>query len=149
MADRVEKYQQRFIETAQPHVPEPILAVGQFQPKGSAGAAGMMAGVSGLGGMIMRSSAKKNAGGLPHIGLYALTATTLHVFDVKPKGFGVKIKAHVAAMPRTSFRATRGTGAITDQLALQFPDGQTIWLEAMSMGAGGFNDEIIAQLTAG
>ena len=76
MADRNEKYRQKFMETAQPHVDEPIVAVGQFQPKGSAGAAGMMMGVSGLGGMIMRSSAKKQAGGLPHIGLYALTATT-------------------------------------------------------------------------
>ncbi len=147
MADRIEKYRQRFVETAQPHVDEPIVAVGQFQPRGSAGAAGVMAGVSGLGGMIMRSSAKKNAGGLPHIGLYALTVTTLHVFDVKPKGFGVKIKGHAAAFPRASFTATRGSGTVTDQLVLQFADGQIISLESISLGAGGFNDEIIAQLT--
>lgn len=146
MADRNEKYRQKFRETAQPHVDEPIIAIGQFQPKGSAGAAGMMAGVSGLGGMVMRSSAKKNAGGLPHIGLYALTATTLHVFDVKPKGFGVKIKGHAAAFPRTSFTAVRGAGAVTDQLSLQFADGQLISLESISLGASGFNDDFIVQL---
>lgn len=149
MGDRNDKYRQRFAETAQPHVDEPILAVGQFQPKGSAGAAGMMMGVSGLGGMIMRSNAKKGAGGLPHVGLYALTATTLHVFDVKPKGFGVKIKSHAAAIPRASFTATRGSGAVTDQVTLQFTDGATISLESISLGAGGFNDDIIDRLTAG
>ena len=147
MADRNEKYRQKFTETAQPHVDEPIIAVGQFQPKGSAGAAGMMMGVSGLGGMIMRSSAKKQAGGLPHIGLYALTATTLHVFDVKPKGFGVKIKGHAAAFPRDSFTAVQGSGAVTDQVSLQFADGQVISLESISLGAGGFNDDFIAHLT--
>jgi hypothetical protein len=149
MADRTDKYRQKLSETAQPHVDEPILAVGQFQPRGSAGAAGVMAGVSGLAGMIMRSSAKKNAGDLPHTGLYALTATTLHVFDVKPKGFGVKIRSKAAAIPRASFTATRGSGSVTDQLTLQFADGPTVSLESISLGASGFNDEIIDQLTAG
>ena len=149
MADRIEKYRQKYRETAQPHVDEPIVAVGQFQPRGSTGAAGVMAGVSGLGGMIMKSAAKKGAGGLPHIGLYALTATTLHVFDVKPKGFGVKIKGHAAAFPRDSFTAARGEGAVTDQVSLHFADGQVISLESISLGSGGFNDDIVAQLVDG
>lgn len=149
MADRNEKYRQKYRETAQPHIDEPIVAVGQFQPRGSTGAAGMMAGVSGLGGMVMKRNAKKNAGGLPHIGLYALTSSTLHVFDVKPKGFGVKIKSHAAAIPRDSFQASRGEGAVTDQVSLQLDDGGTIALESVSIGAGGFNDEIIQQLVDG
>src|SRR5262245_8140185 len=92
MADRNEKYRQKLIEICQPQVQEPIVAIGQFQPGGSAGAMGMMMGVSNAAGYMMRANAKKKAGGLPHIGLYALTATALHVFDGKPRGFGFKIK---------------------------------------------------------
>jgi len=146
MADRNEKYRQKFTETCQPHVPEPIIAIGQLQPRGSTGAAGMMMGVSGLAGGIMRSQAKKNAGNLPHIGVYALTATTLHVFDVKPRGTGIKIKQHVAAFPREAFRAQYGQGAVTDQIDLVFGDGTVISLESISLGAKGFNDPFFAAL---
>jgi hypothetical protein len=149
MADRNEKYRQKMIEAAQPHVQEQIVAVGQFQPKGTAGAAGVMMGVSGLAGMAMRGQAKKNAGGLPHIGLYALTPTTLHVFDVKPRGTGVKVKKHVASFPRNAFSASHGEGKVTDQVTLVLQDGQQISLESMSIGAKGFNDDIIQQLIAG
>ena len=149
MGDRNEKYRQKFTEAVQPHIEEPVIAVGQLTPRGAAGAAGMMAGVSGLAGGIMRSQAKKNAGDLPHIGVYALTPTTLHVFDVKPRGTGIKIKKHVAAFPREVFRAQYGQGAITDQIDLVFTDGTVISLEAISLGAKGFNDPFFAQLIGG
>jgi hypothetical protein len=148
MADRNEKYRQKLIEACQPHVEEPIVAIGQFQPGGAAGAMGVMMGVSGAAGMVMRSSSKKNAGGLPHIGLYALTATTLHVFDGKPKGFGFKIKKLVASFPRDGFRAERGEGKVTDKVTLVLADGEQINLESMK-GGGGFNDEIINAMIAG
>jgi hypothetical protein len=149
MADRNEKYRQKIREVCQPHLQEPILAVGQFQPKGSLGAAGMMMGVSGAAGMGLRAKAKKDAGGLPHVGLYALTATTLHAFDAKPKGFGWKVKALVASIPRANFQATAAAGAMTDQVTLTFLDGTSLSLESMTMGAQGFNEDIIRQLVGG
>jgi hypothetical protein len=146
MADRNEKYRQKARDLCQPHLEEQILAVGQFQPKGSLGAGAMMFGVSGAAGLSMRAAAKKNAGGLPHIGLYALTPTSLHVFDAKPKGFGWKVKKLVASIPRDQFTASRGQGKMTDQVTLLLTDGEQISLESMTMGAQGFNDDIIDQL---
>ena len=105
-------------------------------------------GVSNAAGYVMRASAKKKAGGLPHIGLYALTPTALHVFEGKPKGFGFKIKKHVASFPRAGFGAERGEGKITDKVVLTLDDGEQIALESMK-GSGGFNDEIIDALVAG
>lgn len=148
MADRNEKYRAKWLGSVQPMVPEPIIAIGQLQPRGSAAAGGVLMGVSGAAGMAMQSAASKAAGNLPRIGVYALTATTLHVFEVKPKGFGIKVKRHVASFPRNVFAAHRGAGAVTDQVDLAFVDGTVLSLEAISFGSGGFNEPFFAALTA-
>jgi hypothetical protein len=91
MADWVQKMK----DTMQPHVAEPVVAVGILQPAGSWGAfgAGML---SPLAGSILRRKADKKAGGLADSGdhfnpfknvkmaMFALTADKLYAFSGKP-----------------------------------------------------------------
>ncbi len=148
MADRNEKYRAKWAATVQPLVTEPIIAVAQLQPRGSVGAASMAA-VSMLASAAMQSAANKEAMHLPRVGVYALTPTVLHVFDVKPKGFGIKVKAHVATFPRSVFAARVAQGSVLDQLDLVFSDGTTIALESISAGFGEFNRPFFERLVSG
>lgn len=148
MGDRNEKYRAKWAATVQPMVTEPIVAVAQLQPRGSTGAASMAA-VSAIASAAMQSAANKEAMHLPRVGVYALTPSVLHVFDVKPKGFGIKVKAHVATFPRSVFVARVAQGSLMDQLDLVFTDGTTISLESISAGFGEFNRPFFIALTAG
>ena len=148
MADRNEKYRRKITDACQPYVDEPIRQVGMFQPRGTTGAAAMLIGGSALAGGIMRRSAQSAAGGVPDVGLYALTDTALHVLEGKPKGTGWKVKRHAGSWPRSSFTAQPVAGKVTDQVELTFTDGGTIGLESIRFGSQGFNADIINALTA-
>jgi hypothetical protein len=148
MNARNEKYRQKISAACQPHVGEPVRAVGLFQPQGTAGAAAAML-VTPLVGGQMRRDAQAIGGGVPEVGLYALTDTALHVMEGKPRGFNWKVKTYVGSWPRSSFTAEAVSGRVTDQVELRFEDDTTIRLESMRMGAQGFNEEIIDALVAG
>lgn len=142
------KYRQKISAACQPHLGEPIRAVGLFQPHGTAGAASAML-VTPLMGGQMRRDAQAAAGGVPEVGLYALTDTALHVMEGKPKGFNWKVKAYVGSWPRTSFAAHAVSGRVTDQVELDFGDGTSVRLESLRMGSQDFNAEIIDALVTG
>jgi hypothetical protein len=71
---RNEKYRQRYRDAVQPHLSEPLLALGVFNRPGGIQAIGM-AKVSPLLSMAMRKSAKKQAGGHPTSVALAVTPT--------------------------------------------------------------------------
>src|SRR6266511_5890714 len=79
-------------ETAQEHVPEPVVAAGILQPAGTWGTFGLDQ-VSGVAAMIKRRKVNKDARGLAKsswkgtkTALLALTADKLYAFSCKQKG---------------------------------------------------------------
>ena len=146
MSARNAKYQKKIADACQPHVDDPIEVVGLFQPKGTLGAFATGYFVNPLTGGMMGRDAQDNAGGVPKIGLYALTANALHVLEGKARGTGWKVKRYVGSWPRDSFRAQPVDGRLTDQVTLTFDDGESITLESMRLGSQGFNEDIIRHL---
>src|SRR5690606_9622372 len=116
MSARNDKYRSKISAACQPHIDEPIVSVGFFQPRGSVGAAAMILVGSALVGSRMQGEAQRAAGGVPELGLYALTESALHVLEGKPKGFGWKVKSYFGSWPRSTFRAQPVAGKVTDQV---------------------------------
>lgn len=149
MGDRNAKYQKKIADACQPHIDEPIEVVGIFHPHGTWGAFATSYFVNPLAGGAMKRDASDRAMNMPDNGLYALTATNLHVCDGKPRGTGWKVKSYVGYWPRNSFTARPVEGKLTDQVILDFGEGDEIRLESMRMMSGGFNQAIIDRLVAG
>ena len=143
------KYQKKIADACQPHVGEPIKVVGLFQPHGTLGAFGTGYFVSPFAGAAMQGDANARAAGMPEVGLYALTETNLHVCAGTPRGTGWKVKEYIGYWPRSSFTVAPVAGKLTDQVVLDFGEGDTIRLESIRMMSGGFNQDIIEELVAG
>ena len=106
-------------ETVQPHVPEPVIAVGVLQP---AGTWGSMAGdqVSGLLGMVMRRNANKRAGGLgkdkafrSKIAVIAVTQNRVYAFNANGRGRQCDISDKVGDWDRGDVKFTTTPGKIS------------------------------------
>src|SRR4051812_19517770 len=106
-------------EALQPHVPEEVLAVGMLQPAGTYGAYGIGR-ISPLLGMIMRSRANKQAGGITKDGFlgtkiaaFAVTADRVHAFRAKPSGRTWKIGDKVGEWGRDDLKVTSSAGTLS------------------------------------
>jgi ribosomal protein S16 len=146
MSKRNAKYQKKIADACQPHVGEPIKVVGLFQPHGTLGAFAMGYFVNPFAAASMQRGANARAEGMPQIGLYALTETNLHVCEGIPRGTGWKVKEYIGYWPRSSFTARPVEGRLTDQVVLDFGEGDAIRLESIRMMSGGFNQDIIQEL---
>jgi hypothetical protein len=149
MSKKNAKYQKKIADACQPHVGDSIKVVGLFQPHGTLGAFAMGYFVDGFAGASMHREASARAEGMPQIGLYALTETDLHVCEGTPRGTGWKVKEYIGYWPRSSFTAKPVEGKLTDQVILDFGEGETIRLESIRMMSGGFNQDIIEELVSG
>jgi hypothetical protein len=146
---------QQMKDAAQPHVPEPVVAVGILQPAGSWGAMGFGQ-VSGLAGMIARKAANDRSGGLGKNGAFstkaamlALTADRVYAFNVKPRGRTFKVVSEVGDWARDDLKVETAKGKLSTKVVLDVVStGDHFELEATTiMQMGGFTDVFLAELT--
>jgi len=143
--DRNEKYRQKYREAVQQHLSEPLLAVGVFNRPGGIQAIGM-AKVSPLLSMMMRKSAKKQAGGLPTTVALAITPTRVHVFGFNARSSSIETENELMAWDRRGLQVQTQQTMTATRLQLTPERGDTIELEWLKM-AGDFNDEAVQALS--
>ena len=144
----LQKYYANYTAQVQPHISEPVLAVGLLSHAGRAGA-GAASFVSPLAAMIMRSGKKKLAGGLPKEMLAAVTQHRLYLFEYRQGMGGLKIKGDPIMWERSWFQVhvDQGSG-FAHGVRFVFPDGSTVALEASTgMGMSDFNVPLLQWLT--
>src|SRR5690349_3674803 len=106
----VDKYLQQWTEALQPHVPEPLVAVGMLARAGQ-----MMTGLAGMGSgiaySVMNHQNKKKSAGLPPTVVAGLTPSALYLWKYRTKYATTKLKIKgepELVLPRNSFTATVG-----------------------------------------
>ncbi len=140
-------------QTAQEHVPEPVIAAGILQPAGSVGAMGVGQ-LSGLAGNIMRMSNNKKAGGLGKQGVFkfrqallAVTADKIYAFNSKQSGYKTKVTEQIGVWNRSDLRVAMDDKKMTKAVIIEIVStGERFELEAMTVGTKGFNDPLFAEL---
>jgi hypothetical protein len=151
MADWV----QQMKDAAQPHVPEPVVAVGILQPAGTWGAMGFGE-LSGIAGMIARKAANTRSGGLGKNGAFTtktamivLSEERLYAFNVKAKGRSFKVIDEVGDWPRNEVTVETKKGTMSTKVVLDIAaTGDHYELEATTiMQMGGATDVFLAELT--
>ncbi|MCU1396340.1 MAG: hypothetical protein JWM34_4768 [Ilumatobacteraceae bacterium] len=123
--NHIENYRNT-VQAAWPH--EQILAVGIFSRSGAMKSLAIGQ-ISPLAGMVMRSSSKKRANGLPQNVVMGITQTRLLTFQYKPRGTSIRLKKMVAEWPWQAVRVEAGTGRQERQLYFHLADGSTVQLE--------------------
>jgi len=115
---------QQMKDTVQPHVPEPVIAVGMLQPAGTWGAFGIGR-MSPLAGRIMDAKNNQKAGGLAKQGivkfrqaLIAVTADKAYAFNSKVKGRGYKVTDQVGVWDRKDLVVTTEPGKMTTKVTI-------------------------------
>jgi hypothetical protein len=134
------------IDSAQPHVDEPVLACAAFSTAGALNSVGVGK-ASPIAGMLMRKSGKSKAGGLPTNVLVAVTATKAHLYSFKPRGSYVVIKDKVGEWDRSDMQIRTEDKSFATRLFITFPsEGRTIELDA-AKGTHGLNEEVVRLLS--
>jgi hypothetical protein len=145
---------QKMMDVAQPHVPEPVIAVGMLQPAGTWGAFGAGQ-LSGLAGSLMRRAANKKAGGLAKQGafstktaLFAVTADRIYAFNAKPSGRNWKIVDEVGDWDRSDLTITTTPGKMSTKVVVDVQStGDHFELEATTvMNAGDFTQRFLDEI---
>ena len=151
MTDWVEKIK----ESVQPHVPEPLVAVGLLQPAGTWGSFGAGQ-LSGIAGMVMRKAANKRSAGLGKQGAFTtrsailgITADKIYAFNGKPSGRSWKVTDQVGEWARDDLRVETTKGNLSTKVVIDVASsGEHYELEATTvMQAGNFTDTFLAELT--
>jgi hypothetical protein len=156
MADWVQKMK----DTMQPHVPEPVVAVGILQPAGTWGAAGVGV-LSPLAGKIRQRKANKASGDLARgalgfnpfknvkMAMFALTADRLYAFSGKPRGTNWKIGNELGAWSRDDLKIATEQGKLSTRVTMDvLSTGDHFELEATTaMQKSNFTDAFLAELT--
>ena len=141
-------------ENVQPHVDEPIIAVGVLQPAGIWGSVGVGQ-ISRVAGMLTRMSANKKSGGLGKVGEYktnfalvAVTENTLHAFNAKPFGRQFKVQDTVGAWERSDLNVVTTKGTVSTKVVIDVVStGDHYELEASTiLQMKGHNDAFLAAL---
>lgn len=151
MADRNEKYRQKYCADMSAHLGQPVEAVGIFSRPGSMGSVFTMK-LSPLAGMLKDQAGKAKAGGLPQNVAIGVTADKVYVFGYKPHGTGMKLKDPIGVFERHALRVeVAGQGTLATRLRFHLPTGDVIELDSNKMPgvASDFNAPIIAALTGG
>lgn len=132
-----------YAATLQPNCPEAIVAVGAVKRPGAmtdmlrqeiGGKAGRF-----LGGFGGRAAARKALApapapdGMPDDLLLACTASTIHAFGYRMRGFGkLEVTGAWASWDRTGLVVTtEPAGRLTQRLLLRWPDGAEVQLDAV------------------
>jgi hypothetical protein len=144
-------------DTFQPHVAEPVQAVGLLQPAGTWGVAGLSQ-LSGLAAVFKSKSVNENAGGLARSGVFrgtklcglVLTADKVYAFAVKPKGMGWKVQDQLGAWERKDLKFTVTEKKMTSQIDFHVAStGDHYELEATTLGSRGIHEPFLAELQKG
>jgi hypothetical protein len=147
-------WDEKMKETVQPHVDEPVVAVGMLQPAGTWGAFGAGQ-LSGLAGTIMRKAANSKAGGLAKNGAFstktaivAVTQEKVYAFNGKPKGREWKVMDQVGEWDRSDLTITKTPGKLSTKVVIDVAStGDHYELEATTaMTAGNFNHAFLDAL---
>jgi hypothetical protein len=142
-------------ETAQEHVPEPVVATGILQPAGTWGSFGLDQ-VSGVASMFKRRKSNKGAGGLAKTSwkgtktvLLAVTGEKLYAFACKQKGRNWKIEDQLGEWSRADLKVETTPGKLSTKVVFDVePTGEHYELEATTVGSAGFNDPFLAAIAA-
>jgi hypothetical protein len=141
-------------ENVQPHVDEPINAVGVLQPAGIWGSIGVGQ-ISRIAGVLTRMSANKKSGGLGKVGefkanfaLVAVTEHKLHAFNAKPFGRQFKVQDTVGAWDRSDVNVVTTKGTVSTKVVIDVVStGEHYELEASTiLQMKGHNDAFLAAL---
>ena len=140
-------------ETAQEHVPEPVLAAGILQPAGTWGTFGLDK-ISGAAATLRRHKANKSAGGLASTSwkgtktvLLTVTADKLYAFAVKQKGRSWKVQDQLGVWNRSDLTVEARPGKLATKVVFDVePTGEHYELEATTIGSAGFNDPFLAAI---
>lgn len=144
-----EKFTRNCTDALQKEVPEPVEAVAMLSRVGQTGTDALYF-ASPLASMLRGRQAAQAAGGLPPRVAVALTATSIYLFDVKPKGFGIKVKGAPVVWDRATVRITPTGVGNCDGVTVELLDtGEVVQLENQRLtGLDGFNAGFYARLTA-
>lgn len=142
--------------TVQPHVPEPVIAVGVLQPAGTWGAMGGDQ-LSGLVGSLMRRNANKRSSGLgknsafrTKVALVAVTDARVYAFNAKGWGPQCKIVDEVGDWDRHDLEITTTSGTMSTKFVIDVVStGDHFELETNAlMAVGGFTAKFVEALDA-
>ena len=140
----------------QANVPEPVVACGQLQPAGTWGSFGMGR-LSPAAGLLKQRSANKNAGQLSTRGamfknnrqtMFALTTDKLYAFETKIGYGGIKILGQLVEWNRADLTVQTIPGKLATKIVLDHADGGHYELEATTVASKGYNDPLLAELSA-
>ena len=138
----------------QPHVEEPIIAVGVLQPAGVWGSIGVGQ-VSRIASTVMRMAANKKSGGLGRHGefksqmaLVAVTDGKLYAFNAKAWGRQFKVQDAVGAWERSDLDVTTQKQTVSTKVVIDVKStGDHYELEASTiLQMKGHNDAFLAAL---
>ena len=144
----------KFKATVQPHVEEPVIAVGLLQPAGTWGAMGGDQ-LSGIVGSLMRRNSNKRSQGLgknsafkTKMAMVAVTETRLYAFNAKGWGPQTKIADKVGDWSHDELEVTVTPGKMATQFVIVVNEtGDRYELETNAlMGVGGFTQEFVKAL---
>ena len=147
---------EKMIEAVQPHVPEPVIAVGVLQPAGTWGAMGGDQ-LSGLVGSLMRRNANKRSAGLgkngafrTKVALVAVTDGRVYAFNAKGWGPQCKVVDEVGDWDRADLKITTTPGKVSTRFVIDVvSSGEHFELETNAlMGMGGFTTKFVDALGA-
>ena len=148
---------QKMIDTVQPHVPEPVIAVGLLQPAGTWGAMGGDQ-LSGIVGSLMRKNANQRSQGLgknsafkTKMAMVAVTETRVYAFNAKGWAAQTKIADKVGDWSHDELEVTVTPGKMATQFVIVvIATGDRFELETNAlMGMGGFTQDFVKALQRG
>src|SRR5215211_8011097 len=141
-------------ENVQPHVDEPIVAVGVLQPAGTWGSVGVGQ-ISRIAGVLTRLSSNKKSSGLSKVGelkanfaLVAVTENKLHAFNAKSVGRQFNVQDPVGAWERSDVNVVKTKGTLSVKVVIDVVStGEYYELEASMMPPlKGHSDGFLAAL---
>jgi hypothetical protein len=146
---------QQMKDLVQPHVPEPVVAVGVLHPAGAWGNMAVTKFSPGLG-MLRRRNNNQKAGGLAKTGLFgyktaffAVTADRVYALGATPKSRTWVVADPTDSWDRTDLRITTKPGSLATRVVLDVTStGDHYELEATTAGDNGFTAAFLAELTA-
>jgi hypothetical protein len=146
---------QQMKDLVQPHVPEPVVAVGVLQPAGAWGSMALTK-LSPLAGTLKRFKGNQQAGGLAKSGLFgfktaffAVTADRVFAMEGKPKGRHWEVSDPVGSWARSDLRIVTKAGKLATKVTLDVVStGDHYELEATTAMDNGFTATFLAELTA-
>ncbi len=143
----IDAYRTRYHEAVQAACDQPVEAIAVLTRPGAIGNV-LTSQFSGLLYLLKERSAKKKGGGLPRNVIAALTPTSVELFDYRPRGTGIKLRAKVATWARAGLRIEADTpGPMSQRLHVTLPDGTTLDVDsARGMGSSEMNGPFLRAL---